>query len=86
MYLTPEIVGGAELTLGGFDQSKVSGNFTIIERAGSTSHWVLTSTGIAVNGKSPGLLASPKKFIMDSGDQRFFGDIHAVLTYWFRHK
>ncbi|TFK68659.1 acid protease [Pluteus cervinus] len=73
LYITPQSVGGAELTLGGVDNSKFSGNLTyaaLPPRSGST--WQLSSPSIAVNGNTTSVLTANRTIIFDSGSSNLF--------------
>ncbi|CUA67158.1 hypothetical protein RSOLAG22IIIB_13277 [Rhizoctonia solani] len=68
MWLTPRSVGGAELTLGGIDNSKVSGSITYIPVDPATQgFWQLVSSQYAVNGKTSAALKKTTHVIFDSG-------------------
>jgi len=66
LFLTPDKVGSAELTLGGTDPSKFSGT-PVFAPAGSGSHWELTSSKVSVNGKTTSTLQRSMGIIFDSG-------------------
>jgi hypothetical protein len=67
MFLTPLSVGNAELTIGGIDESKFSGNLLFSSQASSGPTWELNSPGIFVNGQTTSLLNSERTIIFDSG-------------------
>ncbi|KAG9083314.1 hypothetical protein FRC06_004595, partial [Ceratobasidium sp. 370] len=68
MWLTPQSVGGAELTLGGIDNTKFSGALTYIPVDPRTQgFWQLVSTQYAVNGKTSSTLKQTTHIIFDSG-------------------
>ncbi|KAF8676681.1 Acid protease, partial [Rhizoctonia solani] len=68
MWLTPKSVGGAELTLGGIDNSKFSGPVTYIPVDPATQgFWQLVSSQYAVNGKTSAALKKTTHVIFDSG-------------------
>jgi len=67
LFLTPESVGNAELTLGGVDSTKFSGTPTFIPVTGAGSFWELNSTAVAVNGKTSSVLQGAQSIIFDSG-------------------
>ncbi|KAG8728456.1 hypothetical protein FRC12_021742, partial [Ceratobasidium sp. 428] len=68
MWLTPQSVGGAELTLGGIDNTKFSGALTYIPVDPTTQgFWQLVSTQYAVNGKTSSTLKQTTHIIFDSG-------------------
>ncbi|KAJ7669356.1 acid protease [Mycena polygramma] len=68
LFVTPQAVGGAELTVGGIDKSKFNGSLTYapLADAGSTT-WSLTSPTISVNGKTTSVLKQTRDVIFDSG-------------------
>ncbi|KAF7348568.1 Pepsin A [Mycena venus] len=68
LFVTPNAVGGAELTIGGINESKFNGTLTFAPLAdpGSTT-WSLTSPRIAVNGKTTSVLRQSRDIIFDSG-------------------
>jgi len=69
-YLTPNATGGAELTLGGIDQTKFN---TTLVRANISSpdahsgHWEMEYETIYVNGQTSAVLQSPLQTVFDSG-------------------
>jgi len=68
LYLTPQAVGNAELTLGGIDNTKFQGSPVYSDvPAGSGSTWQLSSPGLFVNGRTTSLLKSKRTIIFDSG-------------------
>jgi hypothetical protein len=67
LFLTPDKVGGAELTLGGIDTSKFSGTPTFLPVVGAGSFWELTSSKVSVNGKTNSALQGSMGIIFDSG-------------------
>ncbi|KAI0785623.1 acid protease [Abortiporus biennis] len=68
MFLTPNSVGNAELTLGGFDSTKFTGPLTFASLPSTASStWELSSSGISVNGKTTTTLHKTRTFIFDSG-------------------
>ncbi|KDR75228.1 hypothetical protein GALMADRAFT_18662, partial [Galerina marginata CBS 339.88] len=68
LYLTPQSVGKAELTIGGIDNSKFTGTPVFASLpSGSGSTWQLSSPGISVNGKTTSVLNVPRTIIFDSG-------------------
>jgi len=67
LFLTPKSVGSAELTLGGIDTSKFSGTPTFVPVTGAGSFWELTSSQVAVNGKTSSTLKKTQSIIFDSG-------------------
>jgi hypothetical protein len=68
LYFTPKSVGNAELTLGGVDKTKFTGQpiFASLPREAG-SDWVLRSPGLSVNGKTTSLLNQTRTIIFDSG-------------------
>lgn len=67
MYLTPNAVGNAELTIGGTDSTKFTGTPIFARLASSGSTWELTSPRLAVNGKTNSILTRSRTIIFDSG-------------------
>ncbi|KAF4620730.1 hypothetical protein D9613_001014 [Agrocybe pediades] len=72
MYLTPKSVGNAELTLGGIDSSKFTGELIYgsvpPDPSGKPPRlWLLQSSGISVNGMTNDLLNTSREIIFDSG-------------------
>ncbi|KAF4620757.1 hypothetical protein D9613_000404 [Agrocybe pediades] len=68
LYVTPQAVGKAELTLGGTDSTKFTGTpiFASLP-SGSGNTWQLASPGISVNGKTTTVLNTARTIIFDSG-------------------
>ncbi|TCD69400.1 hypothetical protein EIP91_007747 [Steccherinum ochraceum] len=68
LFLTPNDIGNAEMTLGGIDNSKFQGDlvFASLPR-GSGATWSLNSPSISVNGKTTKTLNTERNFIFDSG-------------------
>ena len=68
MYLTPKSVGNAELTIGGIDSSKYTGDlvYSPMSQAGY-GNWVLDSSAVYVNGQTTDTLAQVRNIIFDSG-------------------
>ncbi|KAK7472672.1 hypothetical protein VKT23_000785 [Stygiomarasmius scandens] len=67
MFLTPNAIGNAELTIGGIDDSKFDGDLVFAPNAGRGSTWELSSPGISVNGRTTSLLNTRRTIIFDSG-------------------
>jgi len=75
LQLTPESVGSAELTLGGYDASKAVGELrfgSIINPSQTPTFWALESDFVAVNGHTSSTLQTilsqtPLGVIFDSG-------------------
>ncbi|KAK7687055.1 hypothetical protein QCA50_009555 [Cerrena zonata] len=65
MLLTPNSVGGAELTLGGIDSTKFQGNLVYADNEES-SFWGLTSSAITVNGKTSTTLRQSREYLPDT--------------------
>lgn len=79
MYLTPKIIGNAELTLGGVDESKIFSDILWSEvPAGSDGTWQLNSSQISVNGYTTPLLASNRTVIFDSGTSNAYFDTNTT--------
>ncbi|KAF9818494.1 hypothetical protein IEO21_02732 [Rhodonia placenta] len=75
MYLTPKSVGNAELTIGGIDDSKYSGDLTYSPLpGGSEGSWQLNSPTIYVNGETTGTLDQQRTIIFDSGTPNVYFD------------
>ncbi|KAJ7054480.1 acid protease [Mycena amicta] len=75
LYVTPEAVGGAELTIGGIDDSKFNGTLTYAPNADAgSSTWSLTSPQIFVNGKTTSTLKRSRDVIFDSGTSNILFD------------
>ncbi|KAJ7150938.1 acid protease [Mycena crocata] len=68
MFITPNAVGGAELMIGGIDETKFNGTliYSSLPNPGSST-WSLTSPSISVNGKTTSLLRQTRDIIFDSG-------------------
>ncbi|KZT73382.1 acid protease [Daedalea quercina L-15889] len=68
LYLTPKSVGNAELTIGGIDSSKYTGNliYSPISPEGS-GLWELDSPALYVNGQTASTLSQKRTIIFDSG-------------------
>jgi hypothetical protein len=67
-YLTPNATGGAELTLGGIDQSKFNTSINTARISSSSGNfWQLESNAIFANGKTASILQTPSDIIFDSG-------------------
>ncbi|KAJ7268794.1 acid protease [Mycena haematopus] len=68
LYLTPEAVGNAELTIGGIDTTKFTTPMTFASLpSGTGSTWSLNSPQLFVNGKSTSALKATRNIIFDSG-------------------
>ncbi|KAJ3571704.1 hypothetical protein NP233_g3588 [Leucocoprinus birnbaumii] len=67
MYLTPNAVGNAELTLGGTDTTKFTGTPIFASLASTGGTWELTSPRLSVNGKTNSILTQSRTIIFDSG-------------------
>lgn len=68
LFLTPQAVGNAELTLGGIDTTKFQGNLTYSSLATTKDDsWQLTSSSVNVNGNSSSALSGTRNWIFDSG-------------------
>lgn len=67
LQLSPKSAGNAELTLGGFDASKVTGTLrfsSLVDASQPPAFWSLASSSISSNGKS---LNTTLPIIFDSG-------------------
>jgi len=67
LFLTPQAVGKAEMTVGGMDTTKFTGSLTFASLAGRSSAWTLVSTEVFVNGKTSSTLGTRQNIIFDSG-------------------
>ncbi|PFH53799.1 hypothetical protein AMATHDRAFT_1026 [Amanita thiersii Skay4041] len=68
LFVTPQSVGNAELTIGGVDNTKFQGNPTFARLPTGTGRtWRLTSSGVSVNGKTNSDLHTTRSIIFDSG-------------------
>ncbi|KAJ6500082.1 aspartic peptidase domain-containing protein [Mycena vitilis] len=68
LFLTPQAVGNAEMTIGGIDTTKFTGNLTFASLpAGSGATWTLKSPQLSVNGETTSLLKATRNIIFDSG-------------------
>lgn len=67
LNLTPNTVGGAELTLGGIDNTKVTNPITYVPVVQNSGFWQLKSSKFSVNGKSTSTLTASRTIIFDSG-------------------
>ncbi|KAJ7091158.1 acid protease [Mycena epipterygia] len=68
LFLTPQAVGHAEMTVGGIDTTKFKGNLTFASLpAGSSATWTLNSPQLSVNGKTTSVLKATRNVIFDSG-------------------
>jgi hypothetical protein len=68
LFLTPEAIGNAELTVGGIDTTKFTTPMTFASLpAGSSATWSLNSPEVFVNGKSTSVLKATRNIIFDSG-------------------
>ncbi|KAF8200694.1 acid protease [Pholiota molesta] len=67
LYLTPQAVGNAELTIGGTDNSKFTGKLDTLPSQTAAPTWQLESPGISVNGQTTSVLSTSRTIIFDSG-------------------
>jgi hypothetical protein len=67
MYLTPQSVGSAQLTLGSIDSSKYTGTLHYASVPEGAGDWELTSSAIYVNGKTTSALKASRQVVFDSG-------------------
>ncbi|KAJ7753740.1 acid protease [Mycena metata] len=75
LYLTPQAIGGAELTIGGIDNTKFNGSLTYADQSDQgSSTWTLTSPKISVNGKTTSTLKQSRDVIFDSGTSNILFD------------
>ncbi|KAF7306084.1 Acid protease [Mycena chlorophos] len=87
MYLTPLAVGNAELTIGGIDTSKFTGNLTYASLPSNAgTFWELPSSQVFVNGQSNSDLTVNQTIIFDSGTSNvlfptnFTNAIYALIS------
>lgn len=73
-FVDAEAVGGAELTLGGVDNSKIKGTTVFAPTSSSGSTWTLASTRIFVNGRNIGSVGNNQEIIFDSGTSNVLFD------------
>ncbi|KAJ7599581.1 acid protease [Mycena floridula] len=73
-YITPQSIGGAEVTLGGIDSSKFNSTmiFSPLVSGLGTGDWILNTTAISVNGKTSDVLAVTIPVIFDTGTTNVF--------------
>ncbi|KZT26713.1 acid protease [Neolentinus lepideus HHB14362 ss-1] len=68
LYLTPNAIGNAELTIGGIDTTKFTGSVSYASLpSDSGDTWQLSSPQISVNGKTTSTLKRTRTIIFDSG-------------------
>ncbi|KZP05954.1 acid protease [Athelia psychrophila] len=73
-YLTSEKNGNAELTLGGIDTSKYTGDLIYSDLTSGATYWTLDSTGISINGQTTALLGTSRSIIFDTGTSNVMFD------------
>ncbi|KAK7055773.1 pepsin A [Favolaschia claudopus] len=67
-YLTPKAVGNAEMTFGGIDRTKFSGDLIYAPLpAFTTNSWALNSPQFFVNGKTTNALKAMRRVVFDTG-------------------
>ncbi|KAI0692888.1 acid protease [Cytidiella melzeri] len=85
LFLTPQAVGNAELTIGGIDTTKFTGPISYIPLTAESTEegfWELSSSGITVNGKSTSALKKSRAIIFDSGTSNLvFSQADTVAIY-----
>ncbi|KAF7342153.1 Pepsin A [Mycena venus] len=68
LYLTPQAIGNAEMTIGGIDTTKFKGDLIYASLpAFTTTSWSLISPQFFVNGKSTNALKASRHVVFDSG-------------------
>lgn len=68
LYLTPDSVGDAELTIGGIDDTKFKGSLKYASvPSDNEGTWELVSPEIYVNGKTTSKLTAKRTIVFDSG-------------------
>ncbi|KAI0374023.1 acid protease [Pilatotrama ljubarskyi] len=73
LFLTPNAVGDAELTIGGIDNTKFKGDLIYADQTGGND-WVIPSSQITVNGKTTSVLKKRRSVIFDSGTSNILFD------------
>ncbi|KAH9926504.1 acid protease [Fomitopsis serialis] len=75
LYLSPKSVGNAELTIGGIDSSKYTGDLTYVPISPtSDGSWELDSPAVYVNGQTVSAINTERTFIFDSGTPNVYFD------------
>lgn len=67
LYLAPQGSDGAELTLGGIDTSKFNTTMQYAKVIENQDFWNVTTSAIAVNGRTTSVLQAPEGLTFDSG-------------------
>jgi len=79
-YLTPKSVGNAELTIGGIDPTKYTGDLTYAPLSSEgQDHWALDSPTVYVNGQTISAINQTRTFIFDSGTPNVYFDSVEVV-------
>jgi hypothetical protein len=84
LYLSPKSVGNAELTIGGTNHARYSGDITYIPVDSSRGAWSIKFQSISVNGQQ--MVISARTAIADSGTsnmiapRRDLNKIHALIS------
>ncbi|KAJ8487421.1 hypothetical protein ONZ51_g4190 [Trametes cubensis] len=73
LFLTPHTDGGAELLIGGIDDTKFEGDLIYADQTGE-GDWEVESTQISVNGKTNSILKTSRSVIFDSGTSNILFD------------
>ncbi|KAI0329429.1 acid protease [Cubamyces sp. BRFM 1775] len=73
LFLTPHTDGGAELLIGGIDDTKFQGDLIYADQTGE-GDWEVESTQISVNGKTNSILKTRRSVIFDSGTSNILFD------------
>ncbi|GJJ10404.1 hypothetical protein Clacol_004630 [Clathrus columnatus] len=66
-YLTPNTIGGAELTIGGIDETKLEAPLSYVSVPSTDKHWIIESTMISVDGTTLPTLNTTLPLIIDTG-------------------
>ncbi|KAI0729489.1 acid protease [Fomitopsis betulina] len=75
LYITPQKVGDAEITLGGVDESHIHGEVqTASLPSDNDDTWLLSSSAIYINGNTTSLLSQTREVIFDSGTSNVYFD------------
>ncbi|KAJ7929758.1 acid protease [Mycena leptocephala] len=77
LYLTPKAIGNAEMTIGGIDTTKFTGDLTYASLpAFTTTSWSLISPQFYVNGKTTNALKASRHVVFDSGTSNMQFPVH----------
>ncbi|KAH9926499.1 acid protease [Fomitopsis serialis] len=80
LYLTPKSVGNAELTIGGIDPTKYTGDLTYAPLSSEKQEkWALDSPTVYVNGQTISAINQTRTFTFDSGTPNVYFDSAEVV-------